>query len=99
MAGRLAGKRCLIVGGTSGIGLAAARHFLLEGARVVVVGRDQSTTDDVGFNMPGLGYWFALNAADATDAAAVEQFVAAAVSYLGGLDVLYHVAGGSGRGH
>src|SRR5439155_3422525 len=28
---------------------------------------------------------------------AVEQFAAAAVSHLGGLDVLYHVAGGSGR--
>jgi NAD(P)-dependent dehydrogenase (short-subunit alcohol dehydrogenase family) len=99
MAGRLAGKRCLIVGGTSGIGLAAARHFLMEGARVVVVGHDQSTTDDVGFDLAGHGYWFALNAADATDATAVEQFVAAAVSHLGGLDVLYHVAGGSGRRH
>ena len=32
----LAGKRCLIVGGTSGIGRAAARRFLQEGARLVV---------------------------------------------------------------
>ena len=35
--GRLEGRACLIVGGTGGIGLAAARRFLEEGARVVVV--------------------------------------------------------------
>ena len=35
---RLADKRCLIVGGTSGIGLAAATRFLEEGAVVVVAG-------------------------------------------------------------
>ena len=37
--GRLDGRTCLIVGGTSGIGLASARRFLEEGARVVVAGR------------------------------------------------------------
>ena len=36
--GRLDGRTCLIVGGTSGIGLASARRFLEEGARVVVAG-------------------------------------------------------------
>ena len=37
--GRLEGRTCLIVGGTGGIGLASARRFLEEGARVVVAGR------------------------------------------------------------
>ena len=37
--GRLEGRNCLIVGGTSGIGLASARRFLEEGAHVVVAGR------------------------------------------------------------
>ena len=36
MRGRLSGKRCLIVGGTSGIGLAAAQRFLDEGATVML---------------------------------------------------------------
>ena len=40
-AGRLEGQGCLIVGGTGGIGLASARRFLDEGARVVVCGRTE----------------------------------------------------------
>ena len=35
----------MITGGTSGIGLATATAFLREGARVVVVGRDQKKAD------------------------------------------------------
>jgi NAD(P)-dependent dehydrogenase (short-subunit alcohol dehydrogenase family) len=98
MAGRLAGKRCLIVGGTSGIGLAAVKRFLTEGARLVVVGCDQAQVDDLGYEVAGLGDWFVI-CADATDAGAVEQFFADAATQLGGLDVLYHVAGASGRRH
>ena len=35
----------MITGGTSGIGLATAKAVLREGARVVVVGRDQKNVD------------------------------------------------------
>ena len=41
----LKGKRVLISGGTSGIGLATARRFLEEDARVFVAGRDQDKID------------------------------------------------------
>ena len=80
-------KRCLIVGGTSGIGLAAARSFVAEGARLVVA----------GLNAPAEKLDFLR--CDATSEAQVDTLFAETIRRLGGLDVLYHVAGGSGRQH
>ena len=39
---RLSNKTALITGGTSGIGLATARLFIAQGARVAVTGRDEA---------------------------------------------------------
>lgn len=45
MTGRLTGKVAVITGGNSGIGLAVARRFVTEGARVALFGRDETTLD------------------------------------------------------
>src|SRR6202041_1051927 len=43
---KLTGKKALITGGNSGIGLATARLFVAEGARVAITGRDQKALDE-----------------------------------------------------
>jgi NAD(P)-dependent dehydrogenase (short-subunit alcohol dehydrogenase family) len=45
MSGKLEGKIAVVTGGTSGIGLATARRFAAEGARVIVTGRRQTELD------------------------------------------------------
>jgi NADP-dependent 3-hydroxy acid dehydrogenase YdfG len=37
---KLQNKFALIIGGTSGIGLATARNFIHEGAKVIITGRN-----------------------------------------------------------
>lgn len=98
MSGRLHPKRCLIVGGTTGLGLAAAVRFLDEGARLVIAGRSAAKGDAALQTLHGKGP-VAFHACDASDAAQVAELFAAACENLGGLDVLYHVAGISGRRH
>lgn len=98
MSNRLQNKRALIIGGTSGIGLATAKKFMLEGARIVIVGLNPAEADNVGFEVAGLGNWFAMSG-DASDAAIVDRLIAHTIQHLGGLDILFHVAGISGRRH
>jgi len=43
---KLTGKKALITGGNSGIGLATGRLFIAEGAQVAITGRDQKTLDE-----------------------------------------------------
>ncbi len=45
MSRRLAGKVAVITGGNSGIGLASARRFVSEGAKVAILGRDPTTLE------------------------------------------------------
>jgi NAD(P)-dependent dehydrogenase (short-subunit alcohol dehydrogenase family) len=95
-AGRLKNRTCLIVGGTNGIGLTTARRFLEEGARVVVCGRSRETVEKAQAEFQSKHAW--VLQADAADPAHVETLFQEALARLSGrLDVLFHVAGISGR--
>src|SRR3954449_8930427 len=96
MARRLEGKSCLIVGGTTGLGFAAARRFLEEGARLVVAGRSAEKGEAAVRELAPTGpvHFISCDAARADD---VEALVRNARQLLAGLDILYHVAGISGR--
>lgn len=98
MGGCLANKRCLIVGGTSGLGLAAAASFLEEGAKVVIAGRSREKGAQAVATLQGKGT-VSFVPCQAADVADVERLHGEAITVLEGLDVLYHVAGMSGRRH
>ncbi|HEV7301540.1 MAG TPA: SDR family oxidoreductase [Tepidisphaeraceae bacterium] len=85
----------VIVGGTTGLGLSAAKACAGEGARVVVSGRNP---DSAAAAQQILGRDAALAiAADAADPASAAQLIATCEERFGRFDALYHVAGGSGR--
>jgi NAD(P)-dependent dehydrogenase (short-subunit alcohol dehydrogenase family) len=90
----LDGKSIVVIGGTTGLGLSAARAFVQAGARVVVVGRDAENCAAAQAHFGAAGSALAADAREATTApAAIEE----AVRRFGKFDGLYHVAGGSGR--
>jgi NAD(P)-dependent dehydrogenase (short-subunit alcohol dehydrogenase family) len=92
----LAGKRVLISGGTSGIGLAAARRFLEEGCRVFIAGLGQAETDRALAELRPAGS-VAGAACDVSAEQNVTAMVAAADHALGGIDVLANNAGTAHR--
>jgi NAD(P)-dependent dehydrogenase (short-subunit alcohol dehydrogenase family) len=90
---RLANKTALITGGNSGIGLATARLFLAEGARVAIVGRNKTTLDAAA---EALGAGVLAVQADVTDVEAIERAVATTAERFGKIDVVFANAGVGG---
>lgn len=87
---RLNGKRSLITGGTSGIGLETARQFLAEGARVAVTG---SSAESLASARRELGEGVLYLQADAGDVAAQAGIAEALRAHFGGLDAVFVNAG------
>jgi len=89
--GQLEGKNALVTGGTSGIGLAAARRFAAEGARVFITGRRQEVLDQavtsIGENVVGVR-------GDVGNLEDLDRLIEAISATGGGLDVLMANAGG-----
>jgi len=87
---RLRGKRALITGATSGIGLETARQFLAEGAQVAITGRSPERLEAAGRE---LGAPVILICSDAGDPVAQQALAASLRQHWQWLDALYVNAG------
>lgn len=95
MAGRLAGKKCVVTGGAGGIGSATGRLFCEEGAAVILVDLDEAAlakaADHITARVPQADVsTIAANIAQEDGAAGA---MATAADRLGGMDVLVNNAG------
>lgn len=87
---RLEGKRAIVTGAASGIGLATVRRLLAEGARVVMSDVRQDAIDAA---LRGLTGDVTVSRCDVSDEISVVNFIAEASQILGGLDTVAHCAG------
>lgn len=88
---RFAGKCVMILGGNAGIGLAAARQFRAEGAKLALTGRNAATLEAAAEECEALGI-----VSDMGDPAQSRAAMDQVAAKLGGIDVLFVNAGVGG---
>ncbi len=89
--GVVEGKTALVTGGTSGIGLAAARRLIEEGAHVFITGRSQKRLDEA---VAQIGSSATAVVSDVSNFADIDAVVEAIQAHGRGLDVVFTNAGG-----
>jgi NAD(P)-dependent dehydrogenase (short-subunit alcohol dehydrogenase family) len=87
---RFEGKTVVVTGGNSGIGLATAKLFHDQGARVAISGRDQKTLDEAAKN---IGADTLAVKADVSKLADIDKFFAQVTAKFGKIDALFANAG------
>jgi len=90
--GRFEGRVVLVTGGSSGIGYAAAKAFLEEGAKVAITGRDATRLERAEAELARHGTVLAVRG-DVAKAADAKRMVSEATRRLGPVDVLVNNAG------
>ncbi|KQT47541.1 3-oxoacyl-ACP reductase [Aureimonas sp. Leaf454] len=91
MSERFAGRRAIVTGGASGIGLTVARRLASEGAKVAILDRDAARAQEAAGEVGGLAV-----ALDITDWSAVEAGAKRVADAFGGIDILVASAGITG---
>jgi len=87
------GKRVLITGGASGIGLCTAEEFAKAGAEVIITDINQSALDEAADALRATGATVHTRACDVSDRAQVDALASWVIDDLGGLDILINNAG------
>jgi NAD(P)-dependent dehydrogenase (short-subunit alcohol dehydrogenase family) len=90
---RLASKVAVITGGASGIGLASARLFVQEGARVLLGDTDEAAGHQAADQLGGAAGSAAFLRTDVASGAEVRRLVDSAVERYGQLDIMFNNAG------
>ncbi len=93
--GRLSDKVAIVTGAAGGIGSAAARRFVDEGAKVLLVDRDEGALKQATADLPSDRAGFVV--ADVTDEAAMHNVVAEARQRFGRIDIALLNAGIEGE--
>lgn len=93
----LSGKRVIVTGASRGIGLAIARAFALEGARVAICARSLAAVREAEAQLQEHAQAVLARAVDVTDTQGVQHFVGEVVQTWGSVDILVNNAG-QGRG-
>ena len=88
----LENKAAIITGGAQGIGLAVARRFLDDGARVVIADKNEEAGEEAIATLGELGAVRFIHC-DVGDRLSVRNLVAATVDALGQIDILVNNAG------
>lgn len=90
---RLQDKVAIITGGANGIGLAAAKTFVREGARVAMADFDEETGSQRAAELKAEGYEAAFFQVNVADKDSVDSMVKDVLSHFGKIDILVNNAG------
>jgi NAD(P)-dependent dehydrogenase (short-subunit alcohol dehydrogenase family) len=93
----LTGKTAVVIGGTSGIGLALNRGLALAGADVVPTGRRGELVQKAAAEVNALGRRSLVQACDVTNDASVEELLRAVLAEFGTVQILVNCAGRTKR--
>jgi NAD(P)-dependent dehydrogenase (short-subunit alcohol dehydrogenase family) len=88
MSDKLAGKIAVVTGGTSGIGLATAKEFVAQGAKVIITGRKKTEVEKTAAAINAIGI-----VSDQSKLTDIDELVKAVIKIAGYIDILFINAG------